>query len=113
MSWRWVPSPQSNNQRSPPRRTSTAGRPRRAVGTLPAVPAKNTDRSMVARGYFLCGSASQRGGPALDCVVLGVADAFALTVQSGGATHVAARAPAVRDRDHVHAIDLMRTHAED
>ena len=47
-----VPSPQSKSHRSPPRRTSAAGSPRRAVGTLPAVPAKNTDRSMVARGYF-------------------------------------------------------------
>ena len=28
-SWRWVPSPQSNSSRSPPRRTSVAGSPRR------------------------------------------------------------------------------------
>ncbi len=47
-SWRCVPSPQSNSRRSPPRRMSTAGSPRRALGTEPAVPAKNSDRSMVA-----------------------------------------------------------------
>ena len=35
-SWRCVPSPQSNRIRSPPRRTSSAGSPRRAVGTEPA-----------------------------------------------------------------------------
>src|SRR5436305_15119511 len=44
-SWRWVPSPQSKSTLSPPRRTSSAGIPRRAVGTDPAVPAKNTERS--------------------------------------------------------------------
>src|SRR5687767_11720217 len=44
-SWRWVPSPQSNSRRSPPARISVAGRPRRAVGTLPPVPAKKTERS--------------------------------------------------------------------
>src|SRR4051812_26931165 len=48
-SWRCVPSPQSNRMRSPPRRTSSAGRPRRAVGAEPAVPAKNSDRSMICR----------------------------------------------------------------
>ena len=31
-SWRCVPSPQSNSRRSPPRRTSVAGRPRRGGG---------------------------------------------------------------------------------
>ena len=41
----WVPSPQSNRSRSPPARSSSAGSPRRAVGTEPAVPAKKTDRS--------------------------------------------------------------------
>src|SRR4051794_30701478 len=45
-SWRCVPSPQSKRMRSPPRRTSSAGRPRRAVGAEPAVPAKNRERSM-------------------------------------------------------------------
>ena len=45
-SWRWVPSPQSNSSRSPPRRTSVAGRPRRALGAEPAVPRKRTSRSM-------------------------------------------------------------------
>ncbi len=45
-SWRWVPSPQSNSRRSPPRRTSVAGRPRRALGAEPAVPTKSTSRSM-------------------------------------------------------------------
>src|SRR5919206_3185399 len=50
-SWRCVPSPQSNSRRSPPRRTSSAGRPRRAVGTEPAVPAKNSERSIDVRGY--------------------------------------------------------------
>src|SRR5690242_6758011 len=44
-SCRCVPSPQSNRMRSPPRRTSSDGSPRRAVGIEPAVPAKNTDRS--------------------------------------------------------------------
>ena len=43
----WVPSPQSNRMRSPPARSSSAGRPRRAVGTEPAVPAKKSERSMV------------------------------------------------------------------
>ena len=32
--------------RSPPARSSSAGSPRRAVGTEPAVPAKKSDRSM-------------------------------------------------------------------
>src|SRR3954470_6559455 len=50
-SWRWVPSPQSNRSRSPPRRSRTAGRPRRAVGTDPAVPAKNSERSIRSRAY--------------------------------------------------------------
>ena len=51
-SWRWVPSPQSKSRRSPPRRSSVAGRPRRAVGTEPAVPAKKSERSMRGgRGY--------------------------------------------------------------
>ena len=47
-SWRCVPSPQSNSSRSPPRRTSTAGSPRRGLGTEPPVPAKNSERSMFA-----------------------------------------------------------------
>src|SRR5919202_1431345 len=47
-SWRWAPSPQSKRRRSPPRRTSRAGMPRRAVGTEPAVPAKKTSRSIAA-----------------------------------------------------------------
>src|SRR3954471_23989686 len=47
-SWRCVPSPQSNSSRSPPRRISVAGRPRRAVGAEPAVPRKSTSRSMWA-----------------------------------------------------------------
>ena len=47
-SWRCVPSPQSIRIRSAPRRTSTAGRPRRALGTEPAVPAKKTENSMPA-----------------------------------------------------------------
>src|SRR5918995_306705 len=42
----WVPSPQSNSSRSPPARSSSAGSPRRAEGTEPAVPAKNSERSM-------------------------------------------------------------------
>src|SRR5215213_3250134 len=42
----WVPSPQSIRIRSPPARSRIAGRPRRAVGTDPAVPAKNTERSI-------------------------------------------------------------------
>src|SRR5215212_1633992 len=45
-SWRCVPSPQSNRIRSAPRRSSSAGRPRRAVGTEPAVPAKKSERSI-------------------------------------------------------------------
>src|SRR5215217_6833680 len=45
-SCRCVPSPQSNSSRSPPRRTSVAGRPRRALGAEPAVPMKSTSRSM-------------------------------------------------------------------
>ena len=44
----WVPSPQSNRIRSPPARSSSAGSPRRAVGTDPAVPAKKSDTSMAA-----------------------------------------------------------------
>src|SRR3989442_74179 len=48
-SWRCVPSPQSNSTRSPPRRTSRAGRPRRAVGAEPAAPAKNSERAIAAR----------------------------------------------------------------
>src|SRR6059036_1080193 len=51
-SWRCVPSPQSKSTRSPPRRTSRAGRPRRAVGAEPAVPAKNSERSIAARSVF-------------------------------------------------------------
>ena len=47
-SWRCVPSPQSNSSLSPPWRTSTAGSPRRALGTDPPVPAKNMDISMPA-----------------------------------------------------------------
>src|SRR5579862_2731733 len=43
--------------RSPPRRRSSAGRPRLAVGIEPPVPAKKTDRSMAlslsAEGYQL------------------------------------------------------------
>src|SRR3954471_23497146 len=50
-SWRCVPSPQSKSRRSPPRRSSVAGSPRRAVGTEPAVPAKNSDRSIRSRAY--------------------------------------------------------------
>ena len=46
----WVPSPQSMRMLSPPARRRIAGSPRRAVGTDPAVPAKNTDRSMSVRG---------------------------------------------------------------
>ena len=48
-SWCCVPSPQSNRSRSPPARSSSAGRPRLGVGTLPAVPAKKSDRSIEAR----------------------------------------------------------------
>ena len=43
---RWVPSPQSIRMRSPPRRTSDAGRPRRAVGAEAAVPRKSTLRAI-------------------------------------------------------------------
>src|SRR5206468_2045729 len=45
-SWRCVPSPQSNSILSPPRCTSVAGSPRRAVGAEPAVPRKSTSRFM-------------------------------------------------------------------
>src|SRR4051794_40192350 len=45
-SWCWVPSPQSNRIRSPPARNRIAGSPRLGVGTLPAVPAKKSERSM-------------------------------------------------------------------
>src|SRR5579875_2931279 len=48
-SWRWVPSPQSNRILSAPRRTRIAGRPRRAVGTEPAVPTKKIDMSIAVR----------------------------------------------------------------
>ena len=41
-----MPSPQSKRIRSPPARSSSAGSPRRAVGTEPAVPAKNSETSM-------------------------------------------------------------------
>src|SRR5271166_152141 len=62
--WRCVPSPQSNSRRSPPRRTSTAGSPRRALGADPAVPRKNSDRSMLAtvaaRGRRGSGSAPEQ-----------------------------------------------------
>src|SRR3954468_24490228 len=54
-SWRCVPSPQSNSRRSPPRRTSSAGSPRRAGGAAPAVPAKKTDRS-TARWTVVAGA---------------------------------------------------------
>src|SRR3954452_3992734 len=57
-SWRCVPSPQSTSRRSPPRRTSSAGSPRRAVGAEPAVPAKKSERSMI------------RGVPSVVAVVL-------------------------------------------
>ena len=46
ISWRWVPSPQSISSRSPPRRMSVAGSPRRGLGDEPAVPRKRTSRSM-------------------------------------------------------------------
>ena len=46
--WRWVPSPQSIRIRSAPRRTSSAGSPRRALGTDPAVPANITENSIAA-----------------------------------------------------------------
>ena len=46
--WRCVPSPQSKSSRSPPRRTSSAGGERRAVGALPEVPRKTTSRSTAA-----------------------------------------------------------------
>src|SRR4051794_15961013 len=77
-SWRWVPSPQSKRMRSPPRRTSSAGSPRRAVGAEPAVPAKKSERSMirgvpsvVATALVLavcalaapCADAAKRAGP--------------------------------------------------
>src|SRR5206468_11522144 len=52
-SWRWVPSPQSNSSRSPPRRTSVAGSERRAVGAEPAVPMKRTSRSKSVQGQML------------------------------------------------------------
>src|SRR4051794_24454563 len=57
----WVPSPQSNSSRSPPARSSSAGSPRRAVGTDPAVPAKNSDRSM--RGPRLVRNGDALPGP--------------------------------------------------
>src|SRR5262245_31534150 len=44
-SCRWVPSPQSNRRRSPPRRTSSEGAPRKAVGMEPDVPRKTRSRS--------------------------------------------------------------------
>ena len=40
-----MPSPQSKRMRSPPARRRTAGRPRRAVGAEPPVPAKKTGSS--------------------------------------------------------------------
>src|SRR3954447_10813637 len=49
----WVPSPQSNSSLSPPARSRIAGSPRRAVGTEPAVPAKNKERS-TARASLEC-----------------------------------------------------------
>src|SRR3954469_18041927 len=89
-SWRCVPSPQSNSRRSPPRRTSSAGRPRRAVGAEPAVPAKKTDRSMVrlapsvvvallAVVLALPGTAAAAGGPQAG-VVLDSLDGHDLSV---------------------------------
>src|SRR4051794_27844347 len=62
-SWRWVPSPQSNSRRSPPRRRSTAGMPRRAVGTEPAVPAKNSDRSIGRRRGWQIARGRRRAPP--------------------------------------------------
>ena len=47
-SWRWVPSPQSTSQRSPPRATRVAAVPRAAVGTDAAVPMNVTNRSIGA-----------------------------------------------------------------
>src|ERR1019366_97339 len=41
-------SPQSNSRRSPPRLTSTAGSPRRALGTEPAGPRKNSEGAIGA-----------------------------------------------------------------
>src|SRR5438128_1459375 len=52
-SWRWVPSPQSNSIRSPPRRTRIDGSERRAVGADPAVPMKRTSRSISVELYVL------------------------------------------------------------
>ena len=43
-----MPSPQSIRIRSAPRRTSSAGSPRRALGTDPAVPANITESSIAA-----------------------------------------------------------------
>ena len=64
-SWRWVPSPQSNSRRSPPRRTSVAGRPR-ALGAEPAVPTK---RRRGPWPYRISGtrSTSPRPAPAPSC----------------------------------------------
>src|SRR3954453_17174237 len=64
-SWRCVPSPQSNRMRSPPRRTSSAGRPRRAVGAEPAVPAKDRERSIA-----VCGRPERSRAAVLLAVVL-------------------------------------------
>src|ERR1700730_14474065 len=61
-SWRCVPSPQSNSSRSPPRLTSTAGSPRRALGTDPPVPTKNSERSMAAT-VAARGVSTQRPSP--------------------------------------------------
>src|SRR3954454_20302897 len=80
--WRCVPSPQSKSRRSPPRRTSSAGSPRRAVGADPAVPAKKSERSMV------------RGVPSV-VAALAAALALALLVPAGVARAAAGPQPGV------------------
>ena len=59
--------------RSPPARSSSEGSPRRAVGTEPAVPAKNSDRSITK-------------GPRIGCPAMDTAELVAIDVH----THVLA-----------------------
>ncbi len=114
-SWRCVPSPQSNSSRSPPRRISIAGRPRRALGTEPAVPAKNSDRSMGAT-VAAAGRGGVRGAqlllelppPEPGRVVAGtafeaIAFVLALIPRSAVLASAKARVLAADDRRHVAA----------
>ena len=99
----WVPSPQSNSSRSPPARSSSAGSPRRAEGTEPAVPAKKSERSI--------GRATLERGWARDAAPRLERDELELqpAVARGREPHrVRGRAPALGRRARVEDLEAAR-----